>query len=158
MLREPRELASQRAGMFRSKTDESFVSPRLLVKPLTKGPSPGMQAAMMVVAPSILQCRRQSVQSRVVDGVEDNDVRGPDDVARGIIGEVLASEDFGKKSGIVGGDTGGTKHIRTDAGRPLKGGHFVHRSYAKCGAERKLFPPAHRGVVKKTDSGVDGKV
>ena len=126
--------------MLRSKTGEPFVSPRLLVTFLAKAITPGMQAAIMVVAPSILQCRRKSVRSKIVDGAEDNDLRGPDDEARGIIGKVLAGEDFEKKSGIVGGDTGGTKYIRTDAGRPLEGVHFVQRPYAKCGADRKHFP------------------
>ena len=102
--------------MLSSKTG----SPRLLVTLLTKALSTGIQATMIVVAPSILQCRRRSVRNGGVDDAEDDDSRGPDDEVGDIIGEVLASEG-GKKNNPIGGDTGSTKQIRTDTGRPLKG-------------------------------------
>ena len=73
-----------------------------------------------------------------VDTAKDNDLRGPDDEVGGIIGEVLASE-AGKASGLIDGDNGDTKHVRSDWGRLLRWEHSVHRSYAECGAKRKVF-------------------
>ena len=75
-----------------------------------------------------------------VDAAEDNDLRGPNDEIGGIIGEILASE-ARKASGLIDGDNGDTKHVRTDWGRLLKWEHSVHRSYAECGAKRKVFRP-----------------
>ena len=140
--------------MLSSKTG----SPRLLVTLLTKALSTGIQATMIVVAPSILQCRRRSVRNGGVDDAEDDDSRGPDDEVGDIIGEVLASEG-GKKNNPIGGDTGSTKQIRTDTGRPLKGGrgHFVHQSYAEYGAKHELLPPVHPSS-ENSGSGVNGKV